>query len=66
MPDTYMTGNTEQSPGNVAAAPLSAALQAQPVVVFMGDPGALEVTASLVMAALWMAGVYLRGRRGRA
>jgi hypothetical protein len=66
MPNTYMTGNTEQSSGNAPPAPLSAALQTQPLVVFMGDPGPLEMTASLVMAALWLAGVYLHGRRSRA
>lgn len=62
----YMTGNTAQSPGNAASGPLTSLLQAPPIVVLYGEPSALQVTASLVAAALWMAGVYLNSRRTRA
>ncbi|WP_306336807.1 hypothetical protein [Streptomyces sp. KL118A] len=61
----YMTGNTEHPAGNKPGNPLVTALQAPPLIVFHGEPSLSETTASLVIAAVWMGGVYLLGRTGQ-
>lgn len=61
----YMTGNTEHPAGNKPGNPLVTALQAPPLIVFHGPVGLSESAASLVIAAVWMCGVYLLGRAGQ-
>ncbi|MEW2392356.1 hypothetical protein AB0933_28750 [Streptomyces venezuelae] len=60
-----MTGNTEHPAGNKPGNPLVTALQAPPLIVFHGPAGLSESAASLVIAAVWMCGVYLLGRAGQ-